>query len=107
MNYRQKRRGAFRRVSALLTALVLTVTVLYPGNIQTAKGAASSSATSDTTRISVHDPSIFYDSASNTYYAYGSHLAQAKSGDLRNWSGLGTQGYGNQSLYVSENVEGV
>ena len=107
MTYKQRRRGVFQKIGAVLTALILVVTVLYPGNSNTAKGAASASATADTTRISVHDPSIFFDSSSNTYFAYGSHLAQAKSGDLRNWSGVGTQGYGNQTLYVSENVEGV
>lgn len=36
--------------------------------------------------VSVHDPSVFYDAASKTYYAYGSHFAVAKSSDLVKWS---------------------
>lgn len=70
------------------------------------QAAASSSSTSNTTRVSVHDPSIFYDSSSDEYYIYGSHLAQASSTDLRNWQAEGVQGYDNATLYVSENVEG-
>ena len=77
------------------------------GDANIAMGAASSSTTSNTTRVSVHDPSVFYDSNTGSYYIYGSHLAQAKSSDLRNWSTVGTQGYGNTSIYVSENVEGI
>lgn len=88
---------------ALALSVVTAATALPGGN---ALAAASSSTTSNTTRISVHDPSIFYDGASNSYYIFGSHMAQASSKDLRNWSGLGTQGYGNTSLYASENVEG-
>ena len=72
-----------------------------------ANAAASSSATSSTTRISVHDPSVFYDSSTGSYNIYGSHMAQASSKDLRNWSAMGTQGYTNKSLYASENVEGI
>lgn len=34
-------------------------------------------------RVSVHDPSIAYDNG--TYYIFGSHMAWAKSTDLRNW----------------------
>ncbi len=50
------------------------------------------------TGVSVHDPSIFKDK-DGTYYVFGSHLAQASSQDLINWSYLGTQGYTNTSLY--------
>lgn len=34
-------------------------------------------------RVSVHDPSVVYDNG--TYYIFGSHMAWAKSTDLRNW----------------------
>lgn len=34
-------------------------------------------------RVSVHDPSVAYDNG--TYYVFGSHMAWAKSTDLRNW----------------------
>lgn len=36
--------------------------------------------------IGVHDPSIFYDEPSKTYYIYGTHYSGAKTTDLRNWS---------------------
>ncbi len=36
--------------------------------------------------VSVHDPSITWDESSNTYYIFGSHRAQAKTTDLKNWS---------------------
>ena len=35
--------------------------------------------------VAVHDPSIFYDEASSTYYAFGSHFAVASSTDLLTW----------------------
>ena len=50
------------------------------------------------TGVSVHDPSIFKDT-DGTYYVFGSHLAQASSKDLLNWTYLGTQGYTNNTLY--------
>lgn len=34
-------------------------------------------------RVSVHDPSVCYDNGA--YYVFGSHMAWAKSTDLRNW----------------------
>ena len=36
------------------------------------------------TRVSVHDPSII--KADGTYYLFGTHLADAKSTDLMNWT---------------------
>ena len=101
----QRRRSILTKVSAILLSGVMALGCL--GDADTAVGAASSSTTSNTARVSVHDPSVFYDSGSGSYYIYGSHLAQAKSSDLRNWSTVDTQGYGNTSIYVSENVEGV
>ncbi|MBE5876453.1 MAG: glycoside hydrolase [Lachnospiraceae bacterium] len=93
-----------------LTASLLAFTLFLSNGLMSAdtvNAAASSSTTASTTRVSVHDPSIFYDSSSGSYYIYGSHMAQAKSSDLRNWSYVGTQGYTNKSVYVSENVEGI
>jgi beta-xylosidase len=46
--------------------------------------AAAYSATS-VNRVSVHDPSVVYD-GNGTYYIFGSHLAWAKSTDLKNWT---------------------
>ncbi|WP_342421516.1 RICIN domain-containing protein [Paenibacillus sp. FSL E2-0178] len=84
-------------VFALLTVIVGSGSIF---------GAAGSSTTSNTTRVSVHDPSISYDASTNKYYIFGSHLAQASSTDLRNWSYMGTQGYTNTSLYAPSTFEG-
>lgn len=35
---------------------------------------------------SVHDPSVF--KVGDKHYAFGSHLAAAKSGDLRSWESM-------------------
>ena len=102
----QRRRSILTKVIALLLSGVMALGCLGAADT-TAVGAASSSTTSNTTRMSVHDPSVFYDSSSGSYYIYGSHLAQAESSDLRNWSAVGKQDYSNTSLYVSENVEGI
>lgn len=37
-------------------------------------------------RVSVHDPSVVWDPASQTYYIFGSHRASAKTPDLMNWT---------------------
>lgn len=101
----QKGFGYLKKAAVFILTVVLVLTGLQPANV--AFGAASSSTSSNTTRVSVHDPSVFYDSSSGSYYIYGSHMAQASSKDLRNWNVLGTQGYTNSSLYASENVEGI
>lgn len=101
----QKGFGYLKKAAVFILTVVLVLTGLQPANV--AFAAASSSTSSNTTRVSVHDPSVFYDSSSGSYYIYGSHMAQASSKDLRNWNVLGTQGYTNSSLYASENVEGI
>ena len=100
----QHKHSFWGKVGVIVMSLGLVLAGMQPA--QKAQAAASSSTTSNTTRISVHDPSVYYDSNSGKYYIYGSHMAQAGSSDLRNWSAVGTQGYGNKTLYVSENVEG-
>ncbi len=95
-----------KRYLAFLLALAMVAGAMLQNPV-VSKAAAASSTTSTTKRISVHDPSVYYDSAKNKYYIFGSHLAQAGSTDLRSWNGLGTQGYSNKTLYVSENVEGI
>ena len=37
-------------------------------------------------RVSVHDPSVVWDPASQTYYIFGSHRASAKTTDMMNWT---------------------
>ena len=38
--------------------------------------------------VSVHDPSIVYDSISKYYYIYGSHIGAGRTKDLQNWSSV-------------------
>ena len=38
------------------------------------------------THVSVHDPSVVWDPASQTYYIFGSHRDHAKSTDMMNWT---------------------
>ena len=40
----------------------------------------------DLTRVSVHDPSVVWDPASETYYIFGSHRAVAKTTDMMSWT---------------------
>ena len=47
---------------------------------------AVSASAYDLKRVSVHDPSIVWDPASQTYYIFGSHKAAAKTTDLMSWS---------------------
>ena len=46
---------------------------------------AVSASAYDFKRASVHDPSIVWDPASQTYYIFGSHRAAAKTTDLMSW----------------------
>lgn len=39
-------------------------------------------------RVSVHDPSVVWDPASQTYYIFGSHRAVAKSTDMIGWTDI-------------------
>lgn len=51
---------------------------------------AVSASAYDLKRASVHDPSIVWDPASQTYYIFGSHRAAAKTTDLMSWSTIGS-----------------
>ena len=50
--------------------------------------------------VSVHDPSVFYDEASQLYYVFGSHFAVASSPDLIHWTQRSGD-YAPQNLYGS------
>ncbi len=49
--------------------------------------------------VSVHDPSIFVDNG--TYYIYGSHMANAKSTDLRTWKYCGNGYSSTNRMFVN------
>lgn len=87
-------------VSACMAAVMLSLAACSPGN-----GAGSSRTNVEPqevtvkeevtnqkkvyegaiSRVSVHDPSIIKEPETGMYYAFGSHLATAKSEDLVNW----------------------
>lgn len=53
----------------------------------------------------VHDPSVYYDISSGTYYAFGTHYAVASSKDLVNWKQEVSEPnwqmlYGNESVVI-------
>ena len=58
-----------KSVLLLLSALLSAATMAY-----------------DLKRVSVHDPSVVWDPATQTYYIFGSHRAAAKSADLMSWT---------------------
>ena len=64
-----------QKVLGSITAAALTLSLLplTPPEVVT--------ATSQTPRVSVHDPSIFKAPEDDTYYVFGSHIASASSED--------------------------
>lgn len=58
--------------------------------------------TSTINPFGVHDPSVYWNSADQTFYVYGSHYTGAKTTDLRNWAGIYnyyTGGYNSANAY--------
>ena len=48
-------------------------------------------------RVSVHDPSVVWNSSNKMYYIFGSHRATATSRDMINWNWSGFSWFGNAS----------
>ena len=76
------------KLLAVLSAAVLCAAPLHtvPQSVLAADYSAVKS------RVSVHDPSVFVDSVTDSYYVFGSHIDAAKSTDLQNWK-IFTNGY--------------
>ena len=47
--------------------------------------------------VSVHDPSIVYDSISKYFYIYGSHIGAARTKNMQSWSGISNNIFGKMS----------
>jgi len=82
---------------ATSTALLATSFSTVPANTVSAADTPGT-----VTRVSVHDPSIV--KANDTYYVFGSHLADAKSTDLMKWTQMhrdwsGTRNWQTSSIY--------
>jgi beta-xylosidase len=71
-------------LSPIQSYKVMASTVAQTKTLTDADLASAYSKTS-VDRVSVHDPSIISD-GKGTYYIFGSHLAFAKSTDLKNWT---------------------
>ncbi|MDE5850018.1 MAG: glycoside hydrolase family 43 protein [Muribaculaceae bacterium] len=80
----------FRKSILLLSALIAVA-----ANAQTeitVDEVAAMSASKSYKEVGIHDPSIYYDPAKATYYMMGSHIGFAKTTDLLNLTGIGSQG---------------
>lgn len=87
-----------RRLGAVLLATIMCITAVPADSTLAAETPASVS------RVSVHDPAIL--KANGTYYLFGTHLADAKSTDLMNWTQMnldwnwrGGDSWKNDSVY--------
>lgn len=77
--------GSVLSSAAAPAAEVLAETDSVTGGAVDTKETAGAVKNEDYQRVSVHDPSIVKDPESGMYYAFGSHLAFAKSKDLLYW----------------------
>ena len=68
----------FALVIGVLSGIAMTETVTV---------SAASTYVGSPKRVSVHDPSIFKDT-DGTYYIFGSHMADARTTDLINWTSI-------------------
>ena len=75
-------------ISAL--AVVMTVATAFSlagcGGVKAPDEALELPEAAPGMTAAVHDPSVFYDVSSQTYYAFGTHYAVASSKDLVKWS---------------------
>lgn len=76
----------------MIFAFALSMIFILSSKAQTTEitttEAASYYSDYNVKRVSVHDPSIVYDSASKQYYIFGSHRAVARTSDLQNWTNV-------------------
>lgn len=104
-----------------LFTLIMAAAVAAPLSAQTTltyDQALSLYTTEAPARVSVHDPSAVWDAASQHYYIFGSHRAQARTANLYQWSfispaipwgtvgadGTVTSGAGNQEAFAHPQV---
>ena len=76
---------------------IILISVLFPFALHAEKEvaadeAARMSASESYREVGIHDPSVYYDAAGETYYIMGSHIGFAKTADLLNLTNLGSKG---------------
>ncbi len=74
-----------RLLIAALAALTLSAAEAQDNQITTVQAKTYYKQTSKQT-VSCHDPSVVWEPSSKRYYIFGSHLAQAYTTDLQNWT---------------------
>ncbi|WP_022750112.1 lipocalin-like domain-containing protein [Lachnobacterium bovis] len=99
---------------ALTAAMSVTAIEGFTGKVEKVSAKDSTvnlpRITEKINRVSVHDPSIFEDPNNpGTFYAFGSHIATAKTYDLANWTQVSTdyQSAHNNKIYgnIDENLK--
>lgn len=95
----------FKKVVSVILAAVFVLSAGITENTNQKSALAAESKS----RVSVHDPSVFKDEQTGTYYVFGSHIEAAKSADLQNWTSF-ANGYAknNNVLFgdLSQNLKG-
>lgn len=92
-------------VSALMMLAGLAFSDLLQAQVQvTSEEAAAMYKVVNKKRISVHDPSVVFDSTSGRYYIFGSHKAGAYTTDMRNWTAANPT-WANASGGIASNAE--
>lgn len=74
-----------KRFHVLIVAMLTFVTASAQTELTTTESKTLYRATSKK-RVSVHDPSVVFNPASNRYYIFGSHKAGAYTTDMMNWT---------------------
>ena len=76
-----------KRISLFATALWLLVTGVVSAQTEVTVNEAKSLYKKTSKRwISIHDPSVVYEKATQRYYIFGSHKAGAYTTDMQNWT---------------------
>lgn len=74
-----------RKLLLSLLTIAFSLLVIAQTKIETSELADLYKSTTSK-QISIHDPSVVFDSTTQMYYIYGSHYYGGKSKDLRNWT---------------------
>lgn len=77
-----------RRFFTLLIAMLPMAAAMAQETEVTAAQAKNYFKAYSKKRVSVHDPSVIWDSSSKRYYIFGSHRGVAYTTDMQNWEGV-------------------
>jgi arabinan endo-1,5-alpha-L-arabinosidase len=77
-------KNTYDKLVRLVLILVLVFQYLFSNGSDTLGILKVNAAALNTTRVSVHDPSVV--KAGGKYYIFGSHMANAVTSDLTSWS---------------------